>query len=192
MPSCPLFDVNGLCDSSCTTCGTLCAAFPITDQGTLSLYKSKECTIISGDLYMQNIPVDVTRSILTSSLSTVKIIKGDLHFKDNEHLTSLVFLHNLVSVNNISLSNNPQLIDAKLASLQSMNGELSVEGCPWLCPARFTVISGGPAVDDSGCSNVALTYYFHVDGPVLNSNLAVLGGVVSRVVSGLIGNNVCT
>ena len=140
---------------------------------------------------MQDIPVQVTRSILTSSLSTVKIIKGDLHFKDNKHLTSLVFLHNLVSVNNIYLSNNPQLIDAQLASLQSMNGNLSVEGCPWLCPARFTLISGGPVVDDSGCSNVALTYYFHIDGPVLKSNLVVLGGVVSRVVSGLIGNNVC-
>ena len=192
MPSCPLFDVGAICDSSCTTCGTLCAAFPIMDLQSLELYKTKGCTIISGDLYIQNLPVQISRTTLFESLGTVKYIKGDLHFKDNDYLTSLVFLHNLVSVNNIYLSNNPQLIDAKLASLQSMNGELSVEGCPWLCPARFTVISGGPAVDDSGCSNVALTYYFHVDGPVLKSNLVVLGGVVSRVVSGLIGNNVCT
>ena len=161
------------------------------DLQSLSLYKTKGCTIISGDLYIQGLPVQISRTALAGGLGTVKYIKGDLHFKDNDYLTSLVFLQNLVSVNNIYLMNNPQLVDARLASLQIMNGNLSVEGCPWLCPARFTVIRGGLAADDSGCSSVDLKYYFHIDGPAMNSNLAVLSGVVTRVVGGLIGNHVC-
>lgn len=189
MPLCPLFDVNGLCDSSCTTCGTLCAAFPITDLQSLALYKTKGCTIVSGDLYIQNLPIEITRGVLSANLGSIQFIKGDLHFKENAFIVSMVFFKSLISVYGVYYYNNPELVDARMPLLQTLSGSVSVEGSPRLCPARYTAIESN-VIDDSGCTSINLKYYLHIDGVFSPNNLAILSSVLGSTTGELIGNKV--
>ena len=189
VPVCSLFDVGGLCDSSCTACGTLCAAFPITDMQSLSLYKTKGCTIISGDLYIQNLPIEITRGVLAANLESIRFIKGDLHFKENAFIVSMVFFKSLLGVYGVYYYNNPDLVDARMPLLQTLSGGVSVEGSPRLCPARYTAVASS-VVDDSGCTGVNLKYYLHIDGGSGLNNVAILSSVLGSAVGKLIGNNV--
>ena len=186
---CSLFDVGGLCGSSCTTCGKLCAAFPITDMQSLELYKTKGCTIISGDLYIQNLPIEITRGVLSDHLGSIRYIKGDLHFKENAYIVSMVFFKSLLGVYGVYYLNNPELVDARMPQLQTLSRSASVEGSPRLCPARYTAVASN-VVDDSGCTGINLKYYLHIDGGSGLNNLATLSSVLSRAVGELIGDNV--
>ena len=189
MPVCSLFDVGGLCDSSCKTCGTLCAAFPITDMQSLELYKTKGCTIVSGDLYIQNLPIEITRGVIAAHLGSIRYIKGDLHFKENAYIVSMVFFKSLLGVYGVYYLNNPELVDARMPQLQMLSGSVSVEGSPRLCPARYTTAASN-MMDDSGCTSINLKYYLHIDGGSGLNNLGILSSVLSRAVEELIGGNV--
>ncbi len=168
----------------------MCEAFPISDVNSAALYSSQACTVIVGDLYILNLPASMTRSILLSHLKTVQTIRGALIFKDNLYLSSMTFLSNLVSLNGAVYFNNPQLIDARLFSLKSLSGNVTVEGCDRLCPARYTAV--GTAVDQSGCANPQLEYFLHIEGPITAKDLPAISGIMATVVRNVTGGTVCS
>jgi hypothetical protein len=118
-------------------CGVLCEAHVVTDLVSTRLYKTKRCTIVVGDLYILNLPFEVTRTLLLDALKSIKVIRGTLHFENNIFSASMIFFDNLVEVQRIVLVNNPQLIDARFKSLRLLHGGVSVEGSPQLCPERY-------------------------------------------------------
>ena len=147
---------------------------------------------------MLDMPASMTRTVLYEHLKTVTVIRGTLYFKDNLYLSAMTFLSNVVSLNGAVYGNNPQLVDARLFALQRLNGNVTVEGCDRLCPARYTAV--GANVDDQGCANPELRYFVHIDGPVARRDAGVIGsilqsalhnvtgGVVSLVYNGLSGD----
>ena len=171
--------MGSVCTSQCSTCGVLCAAFPITDLNTLALYKTKGCTTIVGDLYIMNLPIALTKKLLLDSLQNVQYIRGGLYVENNPYLNSMSFMSNLLGVESIYYSNMPILVDARMPSLQQLSGSVSVIGCDRLCPARFTVV--GPSPDQAGCSNSTISLYLHIVGPATLDEIGVIANVTSRV-----------
>ena len=186
---CSLYEVGRLCTSHCSTCGTLCEAFPITDLKSAELYSSQGCTVIVGDLYMLSIPASISESALFEHLKTVTTIRGCLFFNDNLYLSAMTFLSNIVSLNGAVYRNNPQLIDARLSSLHRLNGNVTVEGCDRLCPARYTAV--GMAVDEAGCVNPELRYFLHIEGPAAKSEIGVVGTIMQNVLRNVTNGGVC-
>ena len=176
-----MFEVGSVCTSQCATCGVLCAAFPITDVDTLTLYKTKGCTTIVGDLYIMNLPLIVTKKLLQQNLQNIQYIRGGLYVETNPYLNDMTFLSNLVGVESIHLENMPILVDARMPALQQLSGNVSVVGCDRLCPARYTVV--GPGSSQAGCSNSTVNWYLHIVGSATLNDIAVLGNVTSRVLS---------
>ena len=125
---------------------------------------------------MLNMPASMTRTSLFQNLKTVTTIRGTLYFKDNLYLSAMTFLSNVVSLNGAVYSNNPQLVDARLFALQRLNGNVTVDGCDRLCPARYTAV--GTAVDDRGCANPELRYYLHIDGPAMKADIEAIGSIM--------------
>ena len=181
--------MGALCTSQCSTCGTLCEAFPITDLTSAQLYSDQGCTVIVGDLYMLNMPASMTRTALYAHLKTVTTIRGTLYFKDNLYLSAMTFLSNVVSLNGAVYSNNPQLVDARLFALQQLNGNVTVDGCDRLCPARYTSLR--TAVDERGCANPELRYVLQIKGPATKSGVAVVGSIMRSALQNVTGGAVC-
>ena len=177
---CTLFEVGSVCTSRCTTCGVLCAAFPITDVATLSLYKTKGCTTVVGDLYIMNLPLIVTKKLLLLNLQDVQYIRGTLYVENNEFLTAMTFFSHLLGVEGIYYGNMPVLVDARMPSLMKLNGNVTVIGCGRLCPARYSVV--GPSPNQAGCSNATVNWYLYVVGDATASAVVhVLLNVSSKV-----------
>jgi hypothetical protein len=162
---CPLFELTliRLCVSRCPDCGNLCEAFPVTDLDSLKLYSSQGCTLISGDLHITNLPSSVTEDNLFDHLSNVRFLRGSLIVHDNHFLSSLAFARKVVVVTDVSLSNNPNLIDARMPSLQRFLGHFEAKGCHRLCPARYTVV--GPSPSDDGCPSLLRLGFLSILGP---------------------------
>jgi hypothetical protein len=186
---CHQYEVNGQCTSVCDNCGVLCESFPINDLASAQLYGSKGCTIIDGDLYITGLAVTVTKKVLFDNLKTVRSIRGVLYFHDNHYMSAMTFFSGLVEVHGISYQNNPTLVDARMPSLHDLKGEVVVDGCDRLCPARYTVVGASP--DDSGCTNPLLEYSFHVVGDAQRHDLDVLGDLMVRVAQHVTDNEVC-
>ena len=143
--------------SQCPLCGTVCASFPVTDADSATYYASKRCTVIHGDLFVTNIPSSVFEELLLDLFSDVKVIRGKIYVNNNLFLTSLSFLGNLTSVGGISLLNNPNLVDARLPSLTTLDGDVAVKGCFRLCPVRYPRLSIEPvpaASPSASCPNL--------------------------------------
>ena len=100
----------------------------------------------------------------------------------------MTFFSNLLSVVSIHYLNNPRLVDARMPSLTSLPGGVSVIGCDRLCPARYTVVGAGP--DDSGCPDVIIHYHLHVDGPMQSSDLATIASVMEHTLRNVTQNQV--
>ena len=188
---CSLYAVDGTCTSVCAACGVLCEAFPIRDLVSLSLYKEQGCNIISGDLYIIELPIDVSKTTLTNALGSVRVIQGHLYIMHNEYLTAMLFLTGLQRVEGITYLNNPILVDARIASLQSNDFTTVVEGCPRLCPARYTTLLG-PAQDQSECTDPGVRYYLGVFDYASRDDLDVLAALVARVLHLRADRPVCT
>jgi hypothetical protein len=174
-----MYEVNGQCTSVCNNCGVLCESFPISDLASLQLYRSKGCTIIVGDLYIMGLAVTVTKKLLFDNLNKVRSIRGVLYFHDNTYMSAMTFFSELVEVYGISYRNNPILVDARMPSLAELRGEVVVEGCDRLCPARYTVVGASP--DDSGCTNPLMEYSFRVVGDARREDIELLGNLTARV-----------
>jgi hypothetical protein len=100
--------------SQCQNCGTICEAFPITDISSAQLYSGKECTIITGDLYIQDLPTSVTKKLLFDSLQTVRYVRGDLYFLDNPFISAMTFFSNLVGERRASATDIVHIEDADI------------------------------------------------------------------------------
>ena len=187
--TCSLFEVGSVCTSSCSTCGTLCEAFPITDLTSLQNYGIKNCTVVVGDLYISNLDSTLIRVVLFNNLQGIRTIRGSLYFVDNVFLTAMTFFSKLMSVTSIRYLNNPRLVDARMPSLTSLPEGVSVIGCDRLCPARYTAIGAAP--DDSGCPNVIFRYHLHVAGPMQVSDVAHVVSVMDRTFRNVTQNQVC-
>ncbi len=168
----------------------LCEAFPISDEISLGVYKDKGCTIISGDLYIHNLPITVTRSMLKSYLYGLRKITGTLHVSDNEYLTALTFLSELESAGDIVLMNNGHLVDARLPSLVELRS-VDVVGCDRLCPARYPMANDGGERDDSHCTDATVSYPLHIVGSVRAEQVVHLGPVIARLIVNVTEGAVC-
>ena len=190
---CSLFEADAVCASVCSTCGTLCEAFPIEDYDSLRLYGSRGCNVVVGDVYLQNLPGSVTKSILFDNLKTVQYIRGMLFVKNNPVLSAMTAFSNLIGVTAVVYSNNPALVDARIPSLEHLTNGVVVEGCDRLCPSRYTTV--GSASDDSGCANPVLEYFFYIAGDANSDSLPLLESITYRVMknvtSGVVCNYVC-
>ena len=185
--SCPLFETNQrLCVSRCATCGTLCEPLPITDLASLSLYRSKGCTLISGDVYITDLDSTVNEDRLFDNLQMVKFLRGGLVIKDNPYLTSLSFLQNIVSVENVTLFNNPSLVDARLPSATHIKS-FSVQGSNQLCAARYAILQN-PQLSQSDCASLQRFAYVAIYTPVTPRTLDLLGAIVDNALL-LLSNN---
>jgi hypothetical protein len=169
--------------SRCSTCGTLCGAFPITDSSSLALYGEKQCTIVSGDLYIMNLPLTVTRLALLDALGSIRSIHGSLYVLDNQYLSALTCFTGLLSVYGATYLNNPILIDTRMPSLTSVSGDVTVTGCDRLCPARYTQVGAAPS--DVGCANPTLNYYVNIVGNTTSTDLPLLASIMSRAMGNL-------
>jgi hypothetical protein len=136
-----------------------------------------------------NLPVTILKITLFNNLKNVKVIRGRLYIVDNAFISALTFLSNLVGVNGITLVNNPILVDARMPSLSILGGNVKIEGCDRLCPARYPVIGLSP--NDTGCTNPIMDYFLHVLGPATPSQMPVLGSMVSRIVTNITNGMVC-
>ena len=138
---------------------------------------------------MLNMPASMTRTALYAHLKTVTTIRGTLYFKDNLYLSAMTFLSNLVSLNGAVYSNNPQLVDARLFALQRLNGNVTVDGCDRLCPARYTAV--GTVVDERGCANPELLYFLHIEGPATKSDVGAIGSIMRSALQNVTGGVSC-
>ena len=178
--------------SQCSGCGTLCESFPITDINSLELYSSQGCTIIVGDLFIMGLPSSISQKPLFTNLQGIQSIRGVLHFQNNEYLSAMTFLKNLVSLEGAVYLNNPVLVDTRMPSLQVLSGDVIVIGCDRLCPARYTAVGVGfGSNNDAGCTNVMLDYFMSIQGPATVSMLPLLSNIMSRVVENATGSMVC-
>jgi hypothetical protein len=184
-----LFKLDGLCVSQCQNCGTICEAFPITDINSAQLYSGKECTIITGDLYIQDLPTSVTKKLLFDSLQTVRHIRGDLYFLDNPFISAMTFFSNLEGLHGAHYSNNAQLVDARMPSLEQLSGAVTVEGCDRLCPARYTTV--GTVAEDDACPNPTIEYYFEIKGDASGDMIWVIRNAFARLLTNVTDGEVC-
>jgi hypothetical protein len=169
----------------------LCEAFPIRDLVSLSLYKKQNCSIIAGDLYIIELPIEVGKTALYDSLRTVRVIQGHLYVMHNAHLTAMTFFNDLEHVNGISYINNPILVDAHLYGLKNRGSTtVFVEGCPRLCPARYTDKTES-GEDESECANPVIRFFLRVEGGATREQLSVLGDLMTRVVRNTTHEEVC-
>jgi hypothetical protein len=156
----------------------------------MQLYAISNCTVVVGDLYISNLGPSLIRSTLFSNLQGIRSIRGSLYFDNNPFLTAMTFFSNLVSATSIRYLNNPRLVDARMPSLTSLPGGVSVTGCDRLCPARYTAVGVGP--DDSECPDVVFYYYLHVDGLMQVSDVATIISVMDRTLRSVTQNQVGT
>jgi hypothetical protein len=176
---CTLYAVDDRCTSVCVECGVLCEAFPIRDLVSLSLYKEQGCNIVAGDLFILSLPTDVSESALLEGLEGLHVIQGHMYIMHNEHLPSVTFMKHLERVDGITYVGNPILIDAHLHGLESYTIPIVVEGCPRLCPARYTDKTES-GEDESACPNPRIRFLLHVAGHAAEDELDVLGDVLVR------------
>ena len=186
---CLLHEVGDQCTSRCNNCGTLCEAFPIRDLASLQLYRSKGCTIVTGNLHIENLPSTVLKRTLFDNLKAIKEIRGVLYFTNNVFISALTFFSGLEDVDGVVLLNNPQLVDASMPSLLILGGDVVVEGCDRLCPARYPRL--GASGDVTGCSNPQMSYSLSVKGSAEREDVELLGGVLARVIRNVTNGEVC-
>ena len=156
----------------------------------LSLYKEQGCNIVAGDLYIIDLATDVSESALLAALGELYIIQGHMYIMHNEHLPSVTFLKHLESVDGITYVGNPILIDAHLHGLESYTIPIVVEGCPRLCPARYTDKTDS-GEDESACPNPKIRFFLHVAGNAAEDELHVLGDMLARVMHSTTQGEVC-
>jgi hypothetical protein len=159
----------------------LCEAFPIRDLVSLSLYKEQGCNIISGDLYIIELSIDVLKDVLFDNLKTVRVIQGHLYVLHNAHLTAMTFFNDLDRVDGITYIDNPVLLNAHMHGLDKFNVPIVVEGCPRLCPERYTDKTES-GEDESECANPVIRLFLRVEGGATREQLSVLGDLMTRIV----------
>ena len=168
----------------------LCGAFPIRDVVSLSLYTRQRCNVISGDLYILEMPADVTKTRLLAALDSVQAIQGRLYIMHNPFLTAMLFFSSLHRVDGITFIDNPLLVDGRISSLENPNIPVDVEGCPRLCPARYSSKAHTDGSDDQ-CADVGVQYFLGVFDDASRADLNLLEGLIARVLQRNADQPVC-
>ena len=189
MHECELFEKNRMCTSACISCGVLCDAFPISELEGLMLYKRRGCTLVVGDLYITNLPVTISRTLLLQNLGSVKTIRGVFYFHNNDYITALNPFISLAEVRGISLKNNLVLVDARIPSLKNITGPVTVDVCDRLCPHRYPRV--GPPPTNAGCTNITMQFSMSVVGTAQASDFPLIAATLGRLVDNLSGVVVC-
>ena len=154
--SCNLYESGNMCKSTCSTCGNACQARRVTDRGNLEYYYRSNCTVIFGTLYIASV-ADLVPSELMRAFSGVEIIRGDLVVDSNPTIVSLECFGRLGRVDNVFISNNPSLVDARLP-LATFDGGVYVSNNVRLCPSYWpdvNAMGGGSNAQD--CAYVDMT-----------------------------------
>lgn len=155
---------------------------PITDLSTLQSYGDQACDVIIGTVVITNLPVEVTEDILFDHLGSVKQIHGEVHVSNNQFLTSLSFMASVQSVHALHVSNNPNMVDARLPSLQTIESSIViVSQCANLCAARYPGLA--ESRNDSGCANLQIGTYYRFFGSGIEYIDAIKGAFTSKLTS---------
>ena len=156
-----MFEIDGVCKSQCPECGRSCLASQINRIGTIHALEYMGCESIIGDLVLANIPL-LTEYELSHAFKRVAHIEGSLVIRGIDSLVSLRFLENLRHVNNIQLSDNPNLVEAVIPTLQSY-GSVTVTNCPRLCTALTLGPGYSSTADTSACTRIVEEQYLTVN-----------------------------
>lgn len=89
--------------------------------------------MLFGDLNLDSI-ASVTYQELKRGFATITVIQGNLIITNNLDMVSLDFFSNLLSVRDLVIANNTQLVDARLVALETV-GEITIFGNYRLCPS---------------------------------------------------------
>ena len=145
-------------------------------MASLDYYRQNNCTVLVGNLYITDLPAEVTEDVLFEVLSPITAIHGEVHVENNPFLTSLSALVNVQEIHDMYLTNNPNLVDSRMPSLQSLRyNSAIVFSCPNLCPDRYTSLVYN--TNSSGCHNLQIQAYYRFVGdlkmlPILQSSTA--------------------
>jgi hypothetical protein len=123
------FSSGDVCSSQCrdTVCDHLCRPQPIGHGANLSAFEG--CEVLLGGLTIANLPMHIDETAL-SVLAGVSKIAGPLRIINNQYLTSLSFLANVDTLERLEITNNPNLIDARLPQLDVDDMKLSLARQP--------------------------------------------------------------
>ena len=141
--------------------------------------------MIFGTLYIASV-ANVVPSELMRAFSGVEIIRGDLVVDSNPTIVSLESFGRLGRVDNVFVSNNPSLVDARLP-LATFDGGVYVSNNVRLCPSYWpnvNVTGGGSNAQD--CAFVDMTQLVSISGTG-NMTSAEIVAALSSALSSLIG-----
>jgi hypothetical protein len=151
-------------------CGNRCAARPIADLSDLAYFQNNDCSLVLGGLSLMYLPASLGPDELMA-LRTIRKVAGPLIIANNPHLTSLAFLSNLETAENVRITDNPNLIDALLPKLSLMTTtSFEVSQNPRLCPERSPQTASPNQI---GCANI--DFVFRVDCRASNASFCATG-----------------
>jgi hypothetical protein len=172
---------GSLCSSECTDCGNICISVNVVGGSLSSIEEVSRCNVILGDLSIQDLPLDWNEDFLTTVFQRLTRIHGVLRLKNNQFLTSLSFLENLLGIYSLELNNNPNLIDARLPSLEVLYEEQAfVSGNPRLCSSR--ILLSNTSNNDSRCSALDLRLFINVTDTLGSQDAHYVSGIIRSLV----------
>lgn len=89
---------------------------PFTSPSDLDVYANRSCSVLVGGLILRNLDRSIDEDAL-SVFSTVATVVGHVVVDSNPYLMGLPFLVALRTAQSVTVTNNPNLIDARLPSL---------------------------------------------------------------------------
>jgi hypothetical protein len=143
---------------------------------------------VIGDIYIRDLPFDVTEDVLYDHLRTLTRLDGTLSVINNAFLTSLAFFRHLVQVKSIVIVDNPQLVDARLPSLVDEPSMLNIDRNSRLCPLRWPSIPVDPLSpdEDDSCAHLKLVYLLALSGAFSETmSLTPLAGAFTTAIQSI-------
>ena len=138
--------------------------------------------MIFGTLYIASV-ADVVLSELMRAFSSVEIIRGDLVVDSNPTIVSLESFGRLGRVDNVFISNNPSLVDARLP-LATFDGGVYVSNNVRLCPSYWPDVNAtGGGSNGQKCAYVDMTQLVSVSGTGNMTSAAIVAAVSSALSS---------
>ena len=111
-----------------------CRSRVVTHRRHLAYYIEHECTSLAGDLVIASLE-HVTVDELNAAFGMIETIDGNLVIRGSPGIVTLDFLSSLWTVQNVTLSHNVNLVDARIITLESV-GMIDNSHNERLCPAR--------------------------------------------------------
>lgn len=161
-----------------TSCGRLCLAPPISLPSDLPAYTN--CTVLLNSLVLRDLPSSVDHEALMV-LSGVQTVLGSVIIADNKYLASLWFLPSLHMAENVTVTNNFNLVDARLPSLAPQIAASAVSANNFrLCPQRSIVPDTASTVL---CAGIILKFWLYTSCPDLAASFIAIANMYLNGVS---------